>query len=378
MDKVDYIAAYKKHGSHRKAAKSLNLPKTTFQKKLKEQEQVEAFNKLGLRIIGSEEVIHKDLDLTGTSQMFKTDDGIIWVKTKKGQKAQHNHLRDVAESLIKEIKPRKAITLSSKVDRSEELCTQYTIADFHMGMYANILETGDTWNIKKAINVFKNFIHHASNRAMDSKQAVLVNLGDMSHTDGNTPHTTSRKHAIDVSGRFNEIRDSLIECFDYALAELLQKHEHVHVVYCRGNHDSYTAPLIRDMIARAYMKEPRVTFDRTDGYYHKYVWGRNGFFYHHGHKLTMQKLAQSFVAQFPKEYGSTDFRYGHCGHRHHEKLSGDEFFGIKMKQHDTLAPLDAHGAELGFTANCRASFATYHKEFGIRREDYISVFELLS
>lgn len=372
MDKVDYIAEYKKHGTKMGAAKALNIPESTFRGRLKKQEERQKLNRLGLRIEDADALAEAGQQLNTVSTLTGPDGEIKlrWTRTNKEAQDVLEALKNAAELLTLEIKPREPIKLKN-VGTEKDLCAVYVLSDFHMGMYANMMETGDTWDLQKAKRVFKSWFKHAVNEAKHCSHAVLLNLGDMSHTDGNTPHTTSRKHAIDVSGRFNEIRDAIIECFDEAIHTLLEHHEGVHVIYCRGNHDSYTAPLIRDMVARAYSNNHRVTFDRTDGAYHSYRWGSVAFFAHHGDKRGMKQCAETFVARFSKLYGATEYRYGFTGHRHHEKLHGDEFYGIKMRQFDTLAPLDAHAAEGGYYSQSRSSVMFFHKVYGYRGESSI-------
>lgn len=380
---IDYVAAYEEFGSHRKAASALGLAKTTFceryHRQKNNQEHSDFLKKYKVRFTDPEEIIQPD-EFVKKQTVHIGADGEVknrWLKTDKTVQDAAEYLKNIAETLSEEIQPRKPVSLNPNIQHVESLMTLYTLADFHMGMYCNIHETGDTWNIEKAKQVFKDFIYHGSLAAPESAQAVLLNLGDMSHTDGLTPHTTSRKHALDVSGRFNEIQDAIVECFDYAITLLLRRHKRVHVIYCAGNHDRHTAPLIRDMIARAYANNERVTFDQTGKVYHEYQWGQTAIFAHHGDKRNLKQQAETYTMTFPKTYGETKYRYGFTGHRHHDELAGKETFGIRMRQCYKLAPLDSHAAEHGYFNEARADVRVFHKDYGERFKYTLTTEELL-
>ena len=373
-DQIDYIALFEKHGGKRPAAKALGIAESTFRYRLKEQQQAQKLNKLGLKMVDADALAKAEQDLHGTSTLVNEHGDVVlkWIKTNKQAKDVAETLKSYAEILTHDIPAKSPVELKGDLISDEQMAAVYTLSDFHMGMYANALETGDDWDLEKAKHVFKSFIYHSIQSARHCSHAVLLNLGDMSHTDGNTPHTTSRKHAIDVSCRFNEIRDAIVECFDYAIEQMLEVHETVHLIYCRGNHDDHTSPLLRDMIARAYRNDPRITVDRHDGIYHAHHWGLNAFFATHGHKRTMKQAAETFISQYAEVYGNTKFRYGFVGHRHHEKLHGDEYYGVKMRQFDTLAPLDAHAAEGGYYSDSRSCVMFFHKYYGYRGEASLS------
>lgn len=322
--------------------------------------------------------LHDGHHVKGTSTLYDTEGNIRlqWVKTDKDKQDLAAYLNSVALSLIEDIKPRNPVPLSPVRNYINELCNVFPIADYHMGLYCSEAETGTHWNLEKAENTIKDWFYTAVKNSPEASHAVLMNLGDMCHIDGNMPYTTSRKHALDTSGRFHEIKDAIVRSFDYMIKVSLQNYKTVHVIYCRGNHDDHVSDLIRDMIARAYENNPRVTFDKTQKRYHAYVWGDTSLFAHHGGKRNLKQQAETFVSMFSKEFGNTKYRYGFTGHRHHEERGKEH--AINMRQFTTLAPLDNYAAELGYSSDRRAGVMTFHKQYGLVEERSFTPDMLLS
>jgi transposase-like protein len=283
-----------------------------------------------------------------------------WLKSDTEATDIAEKLERLAKGLIKEIKPVKAKPYKGK--KIKDLCCNYIISDYHLGQYSSQSETGEPWDLEMAHDTICAWINQAVRSSPRAKQALLVDLGDFLHADGLLPLTPASKHVLDASGRFHEVIDVAISCFDFMIRRLLRHHESVHVIICEGNHNESSSHWMTRCIARKYENEPRITFDMSDIPYYAYGWGNVSLFYHHGHKRRMGNVSETIVGMFRDLYGSTKYSYIHTGHLHH--IDRKENNMAIVEQHSTLAAKDAHSARGGHGSTRGANVITYHKDHG--------------
>lgn len=291
------------------------------------------------------------------------DAKLIWEKAEQSREDIRAVMLDAISALCEEIKPVKSAKAPNKTN--ESLCNLYTISDFHMGMLAWHKEGGADWDISIARNVLLGCFTEMIQAAPDAETAVISQLGDFLHSDGLLPVTPTSGHILDQDGCFSKIVAATIQCLRAIVDMALNKHKHIYVIMAEGNHDLASSIWLRQMFKALYENEPRVTIDDSELPYYAYRHGKTALFFHHGHMKKMPQLPGLFAAQFPKIWGDTVFRYGHCGHQHHKiQMNEKEDMGITVIQHPTLAARDAYSARHGFHSGRRALAFTYHKEFG--------------
>ena len=99
--------------------------------------------------------------------------------------------------------------------------------------------------------------------------------------------------------------------------------------------------------------------------YYAYKHGETALFFHHGHLTKPNGLPGIFAAQFPRVWGMTKYRYGHCGHMHHRIRNDEkEDQGVSITQHRTLASKDAYASRSGYFAERKAECVTYDRNRG--------------
>lgn len=318
-----------------------------------------------------------DFSVDGTSTLysFEDDDGvkkIQWVKTKRDKLDKQNEQKKFYEALKQElsesIKPAKPVKPPKYTD--EKLVTQYNITDYHLGMKAWAEETGANWDLKISEDMLISFFKSAIGLSTKSKVAVFSQIGDFLHYDSSQPKTPTSGHIVDADSRFILMVRVAIRVLKTAINMLLKKHEKVIFLCAEGNHDIYGSALLRESFASLYEDEPRVeVITRPDPFY-CITHGNVSTFFHHGHKVKFEQLPDVFAAKFPKEWGTTEHRYGFMGHYHHERSK--EFRGILMRQLRTLAAPDAHSSGGGYISGRDSVVITYHSEMGKIREDVIT------
>lgn len=355
----ELMAAVDKHGSQRKAAEALGIPRSTLGDRLRLKNDDARGNNGGRFLLGDGRAIGKVTTHVDQNGVIKNE----WIRHNWGEEERMLALEAIAESLKKQI-PRVAALPAPTFDTNLLLST-YIVSDLHLGLKAWAEETrGEDWDIEKAEQLFDGFCSYATQRAPATKEALLVVLGDQFHWDGILPVTPTSRHIVDADTRFAKLIDVGISSIRRAIDVLLMKHPLVKVIWVTGNHDITSSMWMRKMLAIAYENEPRITIDTIPSLYHCHQFGKTCLFFHHGHKRKMTNVAETFVSSFKKEYGSAEYHYGHLGHLHHRELRVKESGLMELEQHQTLAPSDAHGAEGGYNSKRAANVIVYSKEHG--------------
>lgn len=291
-----------------------------------------------------------------------------WVKSTADEKRRFELMQEAIKAMTEELpkeSPRKIPDHSVK-----QLLSKYIITDYHIGMMSWKEETGADWDLKIAENLLVDWFKAAIDLAPNSAVGVLAQLGDFLHWDGIEAVTPTSKHVLDADTRFQKLVRVSIRVLRRVIALLLQKHQTVHVICAEGNHDIASSIWLREALAAMYENEPRITIDQNADPYYCYTFGKNAFFFHHGHKKKMSAVDSVFVAKYREEYGQAEFHYADLGHLHHEKVLESNL--MVLEQHRTLAAPDAHASRGGWMSGRNSKVTTYHEEFGKVIEHIIS------
>jgi hypothetical protein len=285
-----------------------------------------------------------------------------WNKTDVSKQRQLEAILNAITSASEGMTPWKRI--AQPVKTMADLCTVYTLTDFHLGMYSWADETGADWDMDIAENVLLNAVADMMEATPDSQTAVFAQLGDLLHWDGLLALTPTAKNVLDADTRFPLLVQTAIRVLIRAVEMLCQKHKYVHVIMAEGNHDIASSVWLRAIMTAMFRKNPRVTVDNSAFPFYHHVHGDVFIGWHHGHLQKMDNLPMLFATdpKFKSDYGKCKHTYIHTGHMHHQRVI--EKGGIFVEQHPTVAARDAHGAR-GYLYSNRATKAiTYHKEKG--------------
>ena len=283
-----------------------------------------------------------------------------WVKASLSHEALVDAMREAIEGFKGDID--QASPIVAPVASDEHLCNLYTFTDYHLGMLAWHKEGGSDWNISIAERTIIAALQQMIEQSPKAHTAVINIQGDFLHTDGKTPVTPASKHVLDADSRFPKIRKSAIRVIRSMVNMSLHRHQEVHLIIAEGNHDEEASGWLADLFSVHYEEEPRVTVNDSVLPFYVFEWGNTMLGIHHGHKVKNESLPLLFAAQFPQEWGRTNRREIHCGHRHHRDEK--EYNGVTVVQHPTLAARDAYAARGGWIADRAAWAITYHKKYG--------------
>lgn len=254
------------------------------------------------------------------------------------------------------IKPGKALEYS-------DLLAVYPVGDHHTGMMAWPDETGDgAYDLKIAEQI----IRDASLRLIDTcppcTHALIPFLGDFLHYDSYQAVTPAHKNLLDADGRYPKMVEVGIRIVRNMIAAALERHQHVTVIFEKGNHDPSTAAVMTILLACLYEKEPRVTIDQSPMSYHYFEFGKVLLGTHHGDKAKPDKLPAIMAHDRPEAWGRTVHRLWMTGHIHHD--SRREYPGVKVESFAVLAPADAYSAHAGYRSARSMKAIVFHREHG--------------
>ena len=358
---LEYLEAWERHGSQRKAAKELGIHPKNFDRALKAVKRKAALQGFA----PAHDMTHTvppGFHVKGVSTLYNKEGKPVnqWVKSSVDAKAQEELLKAIYEGMVEDLVRLQAVP--APITTLDHLATQYTFTDSHVGMLAWGQETGADWDLEIAERTLVGCFEAMMKAAPSSKTAIVCQLGDFLHQDSMEAVTPTNRHLLDSDGRFSKVVTTAIRILRRIVDMALMKHQDVVVVMAEGNHDISSSIWLRVMFKALYENEPRVKVIDSEMPYYVYQHGKTMLCYHHGHLKKNDGLPLLFAAQFPQIWGNTTKRYAHTGHRHH--VEEKEHSGMLVIQHPTLAARDAYAARGGWIAERQVRAISYHAEHG--------------
>ena len=222
-------------------------------------------------------------------------------------------------------------------------------------------ETGADWDLKIAEDTLVRFFEIAMAKSPDAENCIFAQIGDFLHWDGLDAVTPASKHVLDADTRFTKLVRVAIRVIRKIIKMLLTKYKKVTLIMAEGNHDPASSVWLREVFNTFYEDEPRLYVDVNPDPYYCVTFGKVCLFYHHGHKRNFKNIDTAFVGKFKKEFGLSEYVYGHVGHLHHERVENNLMI---LEQHRTLAAKDAYASRGGYLSGRDSKVITYHKQFG--------------
>lgn len=287
---------------------------------------------------------------------------VQWAKEKPEDQERELLWRSFAEELGRNIT--RAAPVDTPLGFShQDLLAVYPVGDHHVGMLAWAPETGDAdYDIKVA----ETLLHEASQRLIAScppcEQALIAFVGDFFHRDSYESVTPASKHLLDVDSRFPKMIAAGLRMIRRMIQAALERHQHVRVIFARGNHDPSTAAAITIFLEALYENEPRVSVDTTPMGFHYFEFGKNLLGVHHGDKAKMERLPAIMAHDQAEAWGRTKYRLWMTGHVHH--ASQKDFPGCSVESFEVLPPLDAYAAHAGYRSYRGMKAIVMHREHG--------------
>lgn len=308
---------------------------------------------------------------------------LFQVKAKLKRKTLDNDLTLQKELIINEIKnyrsseslvdKMKVIQKSTNFNNAGRTCAlEINIPDLHIGKLAWKDETGDHYDLKIAVERYKDAVRELLSRAPlhAIDKYILVIGNDMLNVDGKHNLTTNGTPQSS-DGRFYKMvqvaKNLMIETIN-----TLAEHAEVDVIVVPGNHDNNSMLMLGDILDSWYHNSPdvKVLNEPTQRKYYQY--GINGFQYTHGNEEKHSELGMIFAAEKPDLWAATKYRICKVGHFHKNKkiqyVSVDEFQGFQVQILPSLSGSDAWHASKGYNSLKQAKAFLYDKHRGLLAE----------
>jgi hypothetical protein len=298
----------------------------------------------------------------GVSALVDADGRTVqqWVKTREGNGPI---LTDALKAALEQYAPAQLIPPPTYTN--EDLMTVYPIADLHLGMFSWAKETGADYDLKIAADMLRSSMSSLVARSANSKEAVVLDLGDYFHSDNSRNQTSRSGNPLDVDSRYAKVIqlgfELVIQCIELAL----QKHDFVEYRKTPGNHDEETSLMLAVAVAAHFRANERVRVDTGPSRFYMRQHGSCMIAATHGDMLKMGEMAGYVAANWPEAWGRTKYRYGYTGHVHNEKaLAVNTLRGLRAESFNTLAAKDAWHAGEGYQSPRNMVSITLHKDRG--------------
>lgn len=358
----EYLEAWRKHGSSRRAAKALGANDGTVRRAL-----VSAKRRAARHGHAPEHDMTRTTPegyhVRGVSTLYNSSGEVAaqWVKTQVDKDQQLRALMDAIETIADPFRGTSSRPKAPKSTDADRLCV-YPMGDPHLGMYAWAAETGSDFNLDIAEANLVAAVDHLVELAPPAREALIINLGDFFHGD-NLSNTTARSgNALDVDTRWAKVLSVGVRTMRRLIDKALEKHAKVRVICEIGNHDTHSALMLAIALEQYYERDKRVVIDTSPATFHWYRFGSNLIGVTHGHNTKPQDLPLIMAADRPDDWGATQHRYWYTGHVHHDSVK--EYGGVLVETFRTLAPKDAWHASKGYRAGQDMKLDVLHRDHG--------------
>lgn len=359
----EILQAIASHGSKSSAAKALNLNRRNVDRALERIKRNASRRGISTQWGLNTEAPSSQF-LKGASILTHNDRGeLTWLKFWNDDFKQ-DKLRELVSFLSDEIPSLPSIPAPKHIE-STDLMVQYVITDLHLAMLSWPEETGEQYDIDIAVDLLEKWFGLALQENVSSDQCVLVFLGDIFHFDGFFAVTPKNHNLLDVDSRFPRMYELGIRAFKRITSWLLAKHNHVHLVFIPGNHDTSTLVTTKVLMESLYENEPRITINQSHDPFQAYQFGNVSLFYTHGDSRGATKelkLSSIFASKYRSIWGSTTYSEAHVGHLHQRMVVDTGM--MHVYRHATMAARDAWSNKEGYISDRGAEVATYHKTYG--------------
>jgi hypothetical protein len=353
----EYYEAVKKHGSMRAAGKALGVDHSTISR---------AYN-IAKRKMELDPAIAESMGAVGTGLI----PALAWAKTKNPDGTSYSVLLkpppEEVENIAEQIKATlegmtPAALIPAPVHCDSDLLTLYPITDAHIGMMAWGKETGEDYDTQIAHDRLVSWMGRAVSAAPTSKTAIVLDVGDLNHSDDQKNMTPGSGHILDADTRHFKTLEVTIAAMATAVEMAATKHERVIVRILPGNHNPTSYMAVLFALAERYRDNPRIEVQKVPGEFFVHQFGKCLIAAHHGDKAKAERLVMFVADSYAEAWGKTTHRFLFTGHRHHSRI--EDIGGVLVEQLRAMTAKDAYAVSHAYSARAQLQAITYHRDLG--------------
>lgn len=283
------------------------------------------------------------------------------VKMTLKPRLEEKRLKYIREDILKDMKKDSPKVPKKKYKKSNTKLAEIDIFDLHLGKISWKDETGESYNLELACEVYEecidHFIDHLKNQNIDR---ILLPVGnDFFNSDASHPYPTTTKgtpqqndgrwQLMFTTGR-KLLFDNITKLTDIAPVD---------VVMVPGNHDFEKVFYLGDALEGWFNNNPNVQVDNSPSPRKYYTYGKCLIGFTHGDKEKPLNLPVIMATERPKEWGECLYREFHMGHNHRKKeikyQSTDEVQGVILRYMNSLSKTDAWHHENGYIGSKKSA-----------------------
>lgn len=299
----------------------------------------------------------------GTSTLYDAEGNVKlqWVKKDGKGNLIAETIAKAMESFKEVVTPAPFAVMPRPIS-GQGLLAQYTITDYHLGMFASQNESGEEWSTKIATEKIYQVIDSMVEATPHTEHAIVNILGDFLHSDSALPVTPASRHVLDQDTKYSDLISIAVRIIAYFVQKARVKATNVTLLIAQGNHDPIGSLWLQELFSYYFENDPNISVVKSAFPFYAIEFGKTMLAYHHGDKVQFAKMGSVVPSLFPEIWGRTKYRYAHMGDKHHRRVV--ENLGIIVEQHQTLIAKDSYSSSHGWTSEAGANVIIYSRETG--------------
>lgn len=345
------------HGSVRKLAKFLDMPRTTLRRKLKAEGLCSEEQTSDAVVI--KDALTAECERLGvnpaevTRGWLKSEAGTIQIDRKKQSKLE------VTQSSIDLLDSARRVVLRPSECSSADSLLVISLHDAHFGKLAYRKEAGEDYDPSITSSIYRQAVsdtlaYFNPNRI---KKIIFPIGSDMLHVDNLRGETTAGTRVDSVDTRLNRVFDIACASVISAIEDCLSVAD-VDVIWIPGNHDETISGFLAKNVKTYFRFDSRVFVDDGEASRKSREWGTNLLLY--THRFSNHNEAPNTLAtECPHAWSRTTCREIHTGDKHRREaikyIDHKEHRGVVVRILPSISATDKWHFDNQFTGNLRAA-----------------------
>jgi len=281
----------------------------------------------------------------------------FWYKSEKFSifsKSDGLQLEDVFEPIIKDIQrysPKIQKIKRTKIKNPH--CLILDPSDIHVGKLAVNQESGETYNVKKAVSIvdsgIDSLLQKASGFPIDKIIFVIGN--DCLHIDSSSSPVTTGGTSQDMDGKWHDAFLAARDMYVRAIEKCLPLAD-VEIIFCPSNHDFMSGFMLAQTIKAYFRKSKNITFDASIAHRKYTAYGKNLLSFSHGDGAKLADTPLLMATERPEMWSNSVHRYIYLHHIHHKQtakfMAGQDFIGVTAEYLRSPSASDVWHAKKGY------------------------------
>ena len=281
----------------------------------------------------------------------------FWYKSEKFSifsKTDGLQLEDVFEPIIKDIQrysPKIQKIKRTKIKNPH--CLILDPSDIHVGKLAVNQESGETYNVKKAVSIvdsgIDSLLQKASGFPIDKIIFVIGN--DCLHIDSSSSPVTTGGTSQDMDGKWHDAFLAAKDMYIRAIEKCLPLAD-VEIIFCPSNHDFMSGFMLAQTVKAYFRKSKNITFDASIAHRKYTAYGKNLLSFSHGDGAKLADTPLLMATERPEMWSNSVHRYIYLHHIHHKQtakfMAGQDFIGVTAEYLRSPSASDAWHSKKGY------------------------------